>query len=146
MIVNNHEEDEDTNGIYAYHFPSNWMTGIFTRTTLASHFKNKFNLFVPGMAPGFVYPFHPETSYSKHEAAHILIAGDGDYTAHIMTSTDTKTYAYDLDTLVEMKGTVGALCFDDVDNDGWQEVWVPDYNNGKIEMFNFAPVETGYLQ
>ena len=42
LLVNNHEKSNTDNGIWAYHFPSDWMTGTFTRSTIASGFKNKF--------------------------------------------------------------------------------------------------------
>ena len=84
--------------------------------------------------------------HADDEPAHILVAGDGDYTAHIMTPTNADTYAYDMDTIKDMGGTVGALCFGDLDGDGWQEVWVPNYDKGKIELFNFAPTTTEFLQ
>jgi len=29
LIVNNHEEDDDLNGIFMYEFPEDWMTGNF---------------------------------------------------------------------------------------------------------------------
>jgi hypothetical protein len=145
LIVNNHETDDSTNGIWAYHFPSDWMKGEFTRTQLASGFKNKKSLLVPNMAPGFPYPFYPNTKLQNREAAHLLVAGDGDHTAHIMTPLD-KNFNYDMDTVKEMKGTVGALTFDDLDGNHWQEVWVPDYDNSLIEVFLFSEKETLFFQ
>ena len=62
LMVNNHETKDDKDGIWAYSFPSNWMTGTFTKHTLATGFKNKFSLTVPNMAPGFPYPFWPQVS------------------------------------------------------------------------------------
>ena len=59
LLVNNHETSSSDNGIWAYHFPTDWMTGEFTRSTIATCFKNKFSLTVPNMAPGFTYPFWP---------------------------------------------------------------------------------------
>lgn len=52
-----------------------------------------------------------------------------------MTPTNAKEWEWDRDILKEMKGTVGALCWADLDKDGWNEVWVPDYDNNKIEVF-----------
>lgn len=88
LIVNNHETDNSSNGIWAYHFPTDWMTGDYSRTTLASGFKNKWSLTVPNMAPGFPYPFYPNLAETERTPAHILVAGDGDHTAHIMTPLD----------------------------------------------------------
>jgi hypothetical protein len=62
LLVNNHEKDNKTNGIWVYKFPANWMTGTFTRTPIATGFKNKPSLLVPNMSPGFPYPFYPQVS------------------------------------------------------------------------------------
>lgn len=142
-MVNNHEKDNNTNGIWAYSFPTDWMTGVFTKHTLATGFKNKFSLTVPNMAPGFPYAFYPQVpSSTKNVAAHIVVAGDGDHTAHIMTPTDPANFGYVNDTIKEEKGTVGALTFDDLDKDGWNELWVPDYDSSLIEVFKFSAKTT----
>jgi hypothetical protein len=147
LMVNNHETNNPDTGIWVYEFPKNWMTGDFTRTTIASNFQNKFSLAVPNMAPGFPYPFYPEVSTEgkKGVAAHIVVAGDGDHTAHIMTPTDAKNFVWDLDTVKEEKGTVGALTWDDLDLDGWNELWVPDYDSSKIEVFKFSALQANYF-
>lgn len=55
-----------------------------------------------------------------------------------MTPTDPSTFGYALDTIKEEKGTVGALTWDDLDQDGWNELWVPDYDSSLIEVFKFS--------
>jgi hypothetical protein len=137
-MVNNHEKDNKTNGIWAYSFPSDWMTGVFTKHTLATGFQNKFSLTVPNMAPGFPYAFYPQVSTEGRAAAHIVVAGDGDHTAHIMTPTDASSFTYVRDTIKEENGTVGALAWADLDKDGWNELWVPDYDSSRIEVFKFS--------
>jgi hypothetical protein len=69
------------------------------------------------------------------------VAGDGDRTAHIMSPVNSE-FRYSIDAVKEMKGTVGALAFDDVDGNNWQEVWVPDYDHSLIEVFVFSAKET----
>lgn len=59
LMVNNHETDDSTNGIWAYEQPKYWMTDEWTKRTLATDFKNAFSVVVPNMAPGFPYPFYP---------------------------------------------------------------------------------------
>lgn len=149
LMVNNHETDNSTNGIWAYTFPKDWMNGEFTKNTIATGFKNKFSLTVPNMSPGFPYPFYPLT-FDEHRydiPAHILVAGDGDYTAHILTPTEPQTFGWEVDTFKEMKGTVGALTWADLDEDYWNEVWVPDYDNNKMEVFKLHdPASEQFLQ
>lgn len=55
-----------------------------------------------------------------------------------MTPTDAANFVYVNDTIKEEKGTVGALTFDDLDKDGWNELWVPDYDSSLIEVFKFS--------
>ena len=117
LLVNNHEKSNKTNGIWAYSAPVNWMTEDWTKHTIATGFHNAFSITVPNMSPGFPYAFYPkESDEAKWNApAHILVAGDGDHTAHIMSPTDPKNWKWELDTLVEMGGTVGALTWADLD-------------------------------
>lgn len=137
LLVNNHEKSNTDNGIWAYHFPADWMTGSFTRSAIATGFKNKFSLTVPNMAPGFPYAFWPQVSTEGRAPAHIVVAGDGDHTAHLLTPTNPATFTYERDTIKEEKGTVGALAWGDLDKNGWNELYVPDYDSSLIEVFVF---------
>jgi len=143
LMVNNHETKDELDGIWAYTAPRVWMEDEWEKHTIATDFKNKFSLTVPNMAPGFPYPFYPKVSDEgkRKTPAHILVAGDGDHTAHLLTPTDAKNWQWDRDTIKEEKGTVGALTWDDLDNDGWNEVWVPDYDNSKMEVFKFSALQ-----
>ena len=138
LMVNNHETKSKDDGIWAYQFPSDWMTGDFNKVALATDFKNKFSMTVPNMAPGFPYAIWPETRTEGKAPAHIVVAGDGDYTAHIMTPTDAKNFEWDLDTIKDEGGTVGALAMSDLDNNGWLELWVPNYDKSYIELWKFS--------
>lgn len=55
-----------------------------------------------------------------------------------MTPKITDDWLWDRDILKDAKGTVAGLAWDDLDNDGWNEVWVPDYDFGKIEVFKLS--------
>lgn len=61
--------------------PTDIFNGTYNRTTIASGFKNEFSLTVPNMCPGFPYAIKPD---SKEGPYHILVAGDGDYSAHLI--------------------------------------------------------------
>ena len=86
LLVNNHESDDKTNGVYAYTVPADPMTGDFVKYTIASDFKNARSLMVSNMAPGFPYAVWPNGKKSG-ERAHILVAGDGDHKAHVLQPT-----------------------------------------------------------
>ena len=138
LLVNNHETDDSKNGIWAYEFPRDPMNDEWTRKTISSNFHNAFSLTVPNMSPGFAYAVWPN---GKHEGerAHIFVAGDGDYSAHALYPTGDKSELEYTDTIFsDAKGTVGALAFSDLDEDDWQEIWMPNYDLGYIELFKLS--------
>jgi len=139
LMVNNHEKDEDANGIWAYKMPKTknmWKDDAWEKTQIASHFVNAFNLFIPGMSPGFPYPIWPYSpDEKKGKAPNIVIAGDGDYSCWIMSRTGDLTY--DRDLIEDAKGTVGALAQSDLDGDDWKELWMPNYDKNYIEVYKF---------
>lgn len=130
------------NGIWAYEFPKDPFTDDWTRKTIASEFHNAFSLTVPNMSPGFAYAFYPNGQSNK-ERAHILVAGDGDHSAHCLyPSGDKSEFEYTDTIFKDAKGTVGALAFSDLDGDGWQEVWMPNYDKSYIELWKVTPTQT----
>ena len=146
-MVNNHEKDEKTNGVWAYTIPDDIMTGTFEKYTLADDFKNAFSLFVPGMAPGFPYAVYPNGK-KEGERAHILIAGDGTFSAHLLTPTgDASKFEYQKDLIVDAKGTIGCLDTADLDEDGWLEMYMPNYDKGYVEVFKISAASSSeFLQ
>ena len=142
LLVNNHEKDDKTAGVFAYTVPSDIMTGDFTKYTIANDFKNAFSLTVPNMAPGFPYAVWPN-GFKKNERAHILVAGDGDHKAHILApSGDESKFEYTDYVSVDAKGTVGALAMADLDGDGWIEMYMPNYDKGYVEVFKLSGAAT----
>ena len=138
LLVNNHETKESTNGIWAYTLPEDGdlMNGEFVKKTIATNFNVVFNLFVPQMSPGFPYAIWPN-GYKEGERAHIFVAGDGDQSAHDLypTGDNPEDFGY-TDVLIEnAHGTVGALAFSDLDQDGWIEIWMPNYDDSTVELF-----------
>jgi len=114
------------------------MNDDWTRYTIASDFHNAFSITVPNMAPGFAYAVNPN-GYHKNERAHIFVAGDGDHAAHVLYPTgDKDVFEYDNTIFDDADGTVGCLAFSDLDEDGWQEVWVPNYDKSTIELYKIS--------
>jgi len=119
LLVNNHETKDKLNGIWAYEFPKDPMNDDWTRKTVASNFHNAFSLTVPNMSPGFAYAVWPNGQH-RGERAHIMVAGDGDHSAHCLYPTgDSSEFEYSNTIFEDAKGTVGALAFSDLDGDGW---------------------------
>jgi len=138
LLVNNHEKSKKTNGIWAYTLPEDGdlMTGDFTKMTIATGFDTVFSLMVPAMAPGFPYAIWPNGK-EDNERAHIFVAGDGDYKCHVLVPTGEtpEEFGYEDIVIEDAKGTVGALAFSDLDQDGWVEMWMPNYDKSTVELF-----------
>jgi len=137
LLVNNHETKQKTNGIWAYSLPEDGdlMNGEFVKNTIATEFNVVFNLFVPQMSPGFPYAVWPHGK-EDGERAHVFVAGDGDQSAHDLYPSEGE-FGYTDDLIVNAKGTVGALAFTDLNNDGWTEMWMPNYDKSYVELFKF---------
>ena len=147
LLFNNHEKDDATNGIWAYTVPKDPMSGDFEKYTIATDFKNAFSLMVPNMSPGFPYAIWPEVATTGKVPAHIAVAGDGDHKAHLMQPTgDRSQFEYTDYVLSNAGGTVGALTWADLDEDGWLELYVPNYDKGHIEIFKLSAAPETFLQ
>jgi len=87
------------------------------------------------MCPGFPYPVYPSVKEFGVGAAHILVAGDGDHSVHLMRPNGAGGYTREV--IKNLGGTIGSLTFADIDNDGWVEFFVPNYDNNFIEVYQF---------
>jgi len=86
LLVNNHETDSSKAGVFLFSIPSDLFNGDYTRKTIATGFKNAWSLTVPNMCPGFPYQVYPDSN-KRSGMSHILIAGDGDHSAHLLRPT-----------------------------------------------------------
>jgi len=98
------------------------------------------------MAPGFPYSVWPKVDEWGKGDSTIIVAGDGDYTFHVMTPDAGVDTVYGDYFTKNEKGTVGALAYQDLDNDGWLEVFVPNYDKSYVEVFKFSPLSTGEIE
>lgn len=129
LLVNNHETDNTKAAIFLYEVPADLFGGSFARKVIASGFKNAFALLIPNMCPGFPYAFKPSVDLPKH----ILVAGDGDYSAHFMRPDGLGGFKREL--VKNLGGTVGSITVYDFNNDGFMEFLVPNYDQSYIEVF-----------
>lgn len=151
LVVNNHETDSKENGIWAYTVPEDLITGSYDKYPITTGFKNAWSLTVPNMSPGFPYAIWPNKTNEGSERAHIMIAGDGDHSVSMAYPTGSAdNFEYERTVIKNEGGTVGALAFSDLDNNNWQEMWVPNYDKSYIEVFMFrgilAEENTMFLQ
>ena len=66
-----------------------------------------------------------------------MIAGDGDHSAHLLRPTGDPEEIYSKELIKNFEGTVGAITTSDVNQNGWMEFFVANYDKGYIEVFEF---------
>lgn len=142
LLVNNHQTSDKKNGVWAYEFPADPFNDDWTRKTIATNFHNAFSMTFTNMSPGFAYAVWPN---GKHEGerAHIMVAGDGDHKAHCFSPTgEASEFEYTDSVFDDAGGTIAAMAFSDLDEDDWQEMWVPNYDKSFIELWRISPKST----
>jgi len=125
--------------MYAYTVPDDLMKGEFERFTVAKGFDPVWNLWGSNRSPSFPYPIYPD-GYESNKRAHIVVAGSGDYSATLLipTGDDPSKFEYEMKTIVETGGVVGDIVTADLDEDGWLEMYMANYNDGYVEAFKMS--------
>jgi hypothetical protein len=55
-----------------------------------------------------------------------------------MTPKDSN-FNYDISTIVKLDGVVGSIGIGDINNDGYNEFFVPNYDKSSINVYTFNP-------
>ena len=144
ILAHNWQRKEKDTRIYAYTVPDDIMTGEFEKFTLAKDFKPVKNIVNSNRSPSFPYPVYPD-GYEPNKRAHILVAGSGDFKAHLLIpkGDDPSKFEYEKKEIVDAHGVVGAIATADIDGDGWLEMYMGNYNKGYIEAFTLSAATTG---
>lgn len=135
LLVTNHLGGAG-GAVYAYQVPDDVMNGNYTRHTLASN----FTVTEPGKnqaAPGFAFAITPKSGYAGKP--YIVVAGDGSQKAYLLYPTDTD-FSYSTEVVLSVQGVVGFVGYSNmIGAEGWNEFFVPDYDNGVVYAYTFAP-------
>ena len=113
----------------------------FERHTLFDQFdiiNRSFMAAGPGSAR-VVRP-HSDTRHPEYAFPVLIVSGDGSEKAHLLVrerGSDDWSYRHEI--FHDCKGTVGAIMVEDIDNDGWQDVFVPCYDTNTVAVYTFAP-------
>lgn len=141
IIVTNHQSPDDSpsGSVFIYEF--RLVDGLLTWT---KHVIADKLVPVDGWltnkgvgAPGTPIPFYPLVDGSGKPA--ILLSGDDTRKSYILVpkSTATDDWRYDLNDLHDCYGTVGTSSVFDYDGDGKNDLFVPCYSGGKIQVYSF---------
>ena len=90
-------------------------------------------------SPSFPYPIYPD-GYAPNKRAHILVAGSGDYKTTLLSpkGDDPSKFEYEKKVIVDTDGVVGAIATADINEDGWLEMYMANYNKGYVEAFTMS--------
>jgi hypothetical protein len=144
LLVTNHDHKEEVARVVAYEIPEDIKDGTYTKHVLASGFKTKFSITPGAASPGFAYGFYPRTNGEGPK--HILLEGDGSHQVYLLSPVQDQRLAYDIKTVTDIGGTVGALLIRDLDGDGIMDVLVANNDDNEIISFTFAEGEQAPIQ
>ena len=121
LLVTNHENNEDA-GVFAYEIPDN-LKDNWRRHTLYKGFKTIQKGAGQG-SPGEAMAIHPNKKKSGKPV--ILVSGDGTQNAHILRpqSQNSNDWIYSETSFLDA-GCTRKMAANDVDGDGWLEIFVP---------------------
>jgi len=147
LLVSNNQDDKGTDGkgsVFGFEQPTqagaNW-----TRHVLATGFVPQPSLLPsPGAhskgSPGKVIAFRPKTGGAPSTRPHVLLSGDdGGFVALLSpTSEGSGAWGYSTSYICNSTGTIGSPAVGDVDGDGFADVFIPFYAEGKLEVYSFT--------
>lgn len=128
-------------GVFGYEIPKNWKTEPWTKHVIATGFVTKYSGKGYG-APGEAVATYPRTNGSGKPI--ILLSGDDAGEAYYISpnSASPSDWTYNVTTILPFSvsgGTVGQISVGDVNEDGWNEFFIPTYEGGRVYGFTFAP-------
>ncbi|XP_076471194.1 uncharacterized protein LOC143301074 [Babylonia areolata] len=126
--------------LFAYTVPADFRTGDFSRRVLSTGYTSRTSGTGHG-APGSALLVSPRTDVTAQKP-YILVSGDDAGQAFLVqpSSNSTSDWSYQQSVFLDVgHGTVGGIAAGDVDGDGYNEVFVPAFNEGKVYVFTFKP-------
>ncbi|XP_070563360.1 uncharacterized protein [Ptychodera flava] len=123
----------------AYEIPDDFINDEWPRHLLADGFDGGFG---EGRgAPGSGFTFRPASEPDRNKPL-MLLSGDDDGTVYLIQSyddADVNNWSYFKTALWTVSGTLGAISAVDVDGDGYEELFLPAWSKGELQVLTFAP-------
>ncbi|KAK6172625.1 hypothetical protein SNE40_016242 [Patella caerulea] len=133
LLVTTNNEQGNGGTVLVYTVPSDARLGVYKRYNITRYYTPRKSGMGKG-APGAASML-PTSRNKFHD---ILLSGDDDGRAYILTSSNTQTWAYNSTVFADVgSGTVGQLSYADIDGDGSIEIFVPAYDVGQISVYSY---------
>ncbi|XP_070563363.1 uncharacterized protein [Ptychodera flava] len=126
--------------VMAYEIPDNFITDDWPAHLLAEGFDGGY-MYGRG-APGSGFTFRPASEPNRKKPV-ILISGDDDgmiYLIQPYNDDDSNDWQYHKTVIFTTPGMVGSVSLVDVDNDGYEEIFIPAWSTQKLHILTFAPL------
>ena len=132
LLATNHVSDK-TAGVFSYEIPVHPSEQTWTKHILYQGFVTS----APGIgqaSPGVAKIYYP--TKKRNGKPYIVVSGDGSESAHLLTpeSLDSRDWNYRHEVLFKTKGAVGELAIGDADQNGLNEIYIPEYDQHHIEV------------
>lgn len=139
LLATNHQHATNESAVFAYVIPEDWRMAEWERHVLSSDIPT-LKVGPNQASPGQAIAFHPAVNDTSTKPF-IALSGDGSEYAYILTadSEDPDDWSYTRNDLLFTACTVGQISVEDVNDDGWVEVFVPAYENGTVWVYSYAP-------
>lgn len=136
LLVTNHQRD--LGSVFAYEIPDDFKNGEWKKHTLVDDIKT-INPARGNASPGNAVAFHP--IIGMNGKPHIAVSGDGSEHLHILVpkSDDSNNWNYKHEKVLNVGCMVGKLAVADIDGDGYSEILVPGWEEGKVHVLTYQP-------
>ncbi len=143
IVVTNHQGNKDSvkGSLFMFQVPEGkFKTGSWTKNVLYNDFPVVHSGFKQA-APGSAVIFYPTPDAARFGPAWIALAGDGSSQAYVFApKTTTQPLKYALVWNNTWPGaTVGGLAVQDINHDGYAELFIPTYETDSFDVYIFAP-------
>lgn len=136
LLVTNHENDHNA-AVFALEIPKNFKNEPWPFHTLHKGFVTRME--GKGQAsPGGAQAFYPSTM-QRGDKPYIIVSGDGSRRVHLLKpkSNQADDWRYEESYILETERSVtGEISLGDPNYDGWIEVFVPVYDENRIEILH----------
>lgn len=140
LVTNNRHDGKGK--VLVYEVPDKYTTEPWTRHVLRDGYSVSCFICTGKGTPGRARSVHTKINGSGKPLIAVSTDDGGQFVMLNPTSTETSSWNY-TETVVYKttvsKGTVGTFAIGDVNGDGYNEIFVPDYSGGVVAMYTFAP-------
>lgn len=132
ILVTNHVSNEKA-GVFAYEVPAEPRHDNWNKHVIHQGFKTTARG-IGQASPGNARAFKANSETDKKLS--IVVSGDGNEKVHLFTPTETP-WNYRHDIIYSGRGIIGKVTTSDADRDGKTEIYIPAYDENKIQIFEY---------